>query len=98
MNGRRFGGPGGSKTDKIDLANDEKVTTIRYNSSKSNSKQHCNLYFVTTVRTYGPYVTDPPQCDTGNVNMVTQYVTNGFFNFLINKSSTVTDGQITFSV
>ena len=98
VNGRRFGGSGGYTTTQINLAQGEKVTTIKYNPSRSNSKQHCNLYFVTTVRTYGPYVTDPPQCDTGNVNMVTKHVIDGFFSFLIKKSGTVTDGQITFSV
>ena len=100
VNGQRFGGTGGHANEII-LAKDERVSSISYDSQKNNPNQHCNFKITTNIRSYGPYVTGPPVCDTGATNMVTRKIAdceNGFFDFLKNESGTVPDGQITFSL
>ena len=101
VNDQRFGGPGGTVVNRIDLALNERVTSISYNSQKNDAEQHCNLSINTNIRSYGPYSTQPPVCDTGSANLVTRSISDsetGFLDFLKTETGNHWGGQIKFSV
>ena len=100
VNGQRFGKIAPT-VNRINLAQNEKVTAISYNTD-SHLNQHCNLSIITNVRHYGPFVTQGPVCNkfNGSKNVVTQYIQDsqqGFLDFLINHTGRHADGQVTFS-
>ena len=98
VNDQRFGGPGGPDITTINLAYDEKVTTLQYNTG-FNGFSYCNFRIHTNVRSYGPYaIKDNYAYCNMYSSITTRDISNGeFFEFMQQHSQLNPDGQIQFN-
>lgn len=97
VNDQRFGAPPdrGPDITTINLAYDEKVTTLQYNTG-FNGFSYCNFVIHTNVRSYGPYAikNNYAHCNM-NSSRTTRNIPNGeFFEFMQQHSQLNPDGQI----
>ena len=97
VNGQHFGAPQdrGPDISTINLADDEKVTSIQYNIAK-NGFSYCNFILNTNINSYGPYaIKDNYAYCNLDSPITTRYIPNGeFLEFLQQHSQLNSDGQI----
>ena len=101
MNVRLFGASQDHGPDKttINLADDEEVTSIQYNTAK-NGFSYCNFKIQTNVDSYGPYAIKDnyAYCDMDS-SITTRSISNGkFLEFMQQHSQLNPDGQIQLSL
>ena len=97
VNGKHFGAPPHRGPDKstINLAHDEKVTSIQFNLAK-NGFSYCNFIIHTNINLYGPYaIKDNYAYCNLDSSITTRNISNGeFLEFVQQHSQLNPDGQI----
>ena len=101
VNGQHFGASKdrGPDITTINLAYDEKVTSIQYNTAK-NGFSYCNFKIQTNVDSYGPYaIKDNYAYCNMNSSITTRDISNGeFLEFMQQHSRLNPDGHIQLSL